>query len=92
MSERERAGVDLGGGGVWDCNPPLTRDTPTHVYTTIVPSEAMFLLVLSRDRMASGHILHTASKRSLLLATTTLALSLSSREFMLTRLLQFCWT
>ena len=58
--------------------------------------------MLSQDRMASGCILHIASKRLLLLATTTPALfssltmfkngPLSSREFTLANLLQFCWT
>ena len=58
--------------------------------------------MLSRDRRASGRILHIASKHSLLLASTTPAFSLSSamfkngpkssREFTLVRLLQFCWT
>ena len=48
----------------------------------VIPSEARFLLLMLRqDHMTSGYILCVASKRSLLLATTTPALSLSSTMF-----------
>ena len=47
------------------------------VPNTIILSIARFYLVLSRDHMVSGPIIRHASKRSLLLAITTPALSSS---------------
>ena len=76
------------------------REIVAKLLSSLVPNEARFLLQLSQDRMASGRIFRVASKRLLLLATTTPALSLSSimfkngplssRELTLTRLIQFC--
>ena len=81
-------------------NPPMLHKIQgLGEISHVIPSEVRFLLVFSRGRMASECILHVASKRLLLLGTTTPALiinnvqngPLSSREFTLARLLQFCW-